>query len=354
MNHKKGSIFPKIYTFLYRSYLGLKVLEVAKAFLLLLNFYSDFKRYLKWSSANRTIGTQTNLRALITMDYHRLEKGLSLKNPRVGFGKDAIERLSNLLPEYQNKYGSDETVTITLNALQEYYDFNLKHGLDHENAYQTISQVKSNLPKNGCLSGEEGGTKTVNKNAIKEAAKVDFKSFVMSRYSVRQFTDEDVDISLIEEAVRMAQKTPSVCNRQSCRVYTFSQEKQKQKVLSCQNGNRGFGDQASQVLIVTSNLEHFTSLGERYQGWIDGGMFSMSLVYALHSLGVGTCCLNWSVKSKQDKKLKMTAGIPDSDLVIMMIAVGHLPEEFKVAQSPRKPLKEVLITDDNRPDSDCV
>ncbi len=55
-------------------------------------------------------------------------------------------------------------------------------------------------------------------------------------------------------------------------------------------------------------------------------MFSMSLVYGLYSLGLGTFCLNWSVKNKQDKQLKMIAGIPDSDLVIMMITVGYLPE----------------------------
>ncbi|GGA33108.1 hypothetical protein [Okeania sp. KiyG1] len=50
------------------------------------------------------------------MDYHRLEKGLALKQTRKGFGKDVIKGLSNFLPEYQNKYGSDETVMITLNA----------------------------------------------------------------------------------------------------------------------------------------------------------------------------------------------------------------------------------------------
>ena len=52
----------------------------------------------------------------------------------------------------------------------------------------------------------------------------------------------------------------------------------------------------------------------------------MSLVYGLHSLGLGTFCLNWSVKNQQDKQLKMIAEIPDYDLVIMMIVVGYLPE----------------------------
>jgi nitroreductase len=141
----------------------------------------------------------------------------------------------------------------------------------------------------------------------------------------------------------MAQKTPSVCNRQSSKVYVFSKAEDKQKVLSYQNGNRGFGDQASKVLIVTSNLEHFVSAGERNQCWVDGGMFSMSLVYALHSLGLGTCCLNWSVERQADQELRQVAGISDAEAVMMMIAVGHLPETLKVAQSPRKPLRDVLV-----------
>ena len=319
-----------------------EIIKNIKGLILLLNFFFDFKRFLKWSSASNKITTQTNLRALITMDYHRLEKGLALKTPKVGFGKDVIERLTRFLPEYQEQYGSDETVMISVNALQEYYDFNLQSGLDNKTLHQTIIKIKNKIPEDN-LVGKQGGTKTVTKNAIQESAKIDLKEFFNSRYSVRQFTAQEVDMTLIEQAVTMAQKTPSVCNRQSCKVYIFSEGEQKRKVLSYQNGNRGFGDQASKVLIVTSNLENFSSIGERYQGWIDGGMFSMSLVYALHSLGLGTCCLNWCVKHKQDKMLKISSGIPDSDLVIMMIAVGHLPEKFKVAQSPRKPLNEVLI-----------
>ena len=114
-------------------------------------------------------------------------------------------------------------------------------------------------------------------------------------------------------------------------------------MLSYQNGNRGFGDKASHVLIVTSDLHHFTSAGERNQCWIDGGMFAMSLVYALHSLGLGTCCLNWSVECDQDRALKNNTLISESEAVIMMIAVGVIPEKLNVAVSPRKPLAEVIV-----------
>jgi nitroreductase len=55
------------------------------------------------------------------------------------------------------------------------------------------------------------------------------------------------------------------------------------------------------------------------------------LVYALHSLGLGTCCLNLSVEYKRDQALKQSADIPDTELIMIMIAVGNLPERLKVA-----------------------
>jgi len=115
---------------------------------------------------------------------------LALKQPRKGFGKDVIKRLSNFLPEYQNQYGSDEIVMITLNALEEYYDFNLELGLENERnemAYETISQIKNNLPPDNHLFRKvrkEGGTKKVKKSDIQALAKIDITEFFTSRYSI--------------------------------------------------------------------------------------------------------------------------------------------------------------------------
>jgi nitroreductase len=86
-------------------------------------------------------------------------------------------------------------------------------------------------------------------------------------------------------------------------------------------------------------------LGERYQGWIDGGLFAMTLALALHARGLGACFLNWSVPSARDKQLRRLIGIPDSELVITMMACGHLKPRFAVPVSQRKPLDAVLITD---------
>jgi hypothetical protein len=83
-------------------------------------------------------------------------------------------------------------------------------------------------------------------------------------------------------------------------VCTRSDPESKRSVLRYQNGNRGFGDQVAYVLIVTTDIQ-------------------------------------------TDAALRACADIPDSQAVIMMIAVGSLPEEFTVAQSPRKHLDEVIV-----------
>ena len=69
----------------------------------------------------------------------------------------------------------------------------------------------------------------------------------------------------------------------------------------------------------------------------------MSLIYSLHSLGMGTCPLNWSKNHDVDRRMRREARIADNEVVIMMIAVGHLPPEFNVARSSRNDLKETLV-----------
>jgi nitroreductase len=42
-------------------------------------------------------------------------------------------------------------------------------------------------------------------------------------------------------------------------------------------------------------------------------------------------------------QLRKLIRLPESEVVIMIIAVGHIPEKLMVARSARKPLEEVLF-----------
>ena len=306
------------------------------------NIY-HFRRYYKWSGVKRKYETQNQLRAVITKDYHKLEKGLSLKAPRVGFGQQAVRRLVSNVRQYDERYGRDETAQVAVNVLTAYYEFNLAHDLEDQDLYQTLTALKNGDHSNGAFTCD-GGVEPVTKEQIHEAAVRDLRPFFASRHSIRQFASDEVDISLIEQAVTMAQSTPSVCNRQPWKVHIIENEAVRQKALELQGGNRGFGDQASKVLIITTEMGSYLWPGELNQCWVSGGMFAMSLVYALHSLGLGTCCLNWCLNYRTDQELKKLVGMDDSEATIMLLAVGHLPDRLNVAQSHRRNRQDMLVT----------
>jgi nitroreductase len=159
---------------------------------------------------------------------------------------------------------------------------------------------------------------------------------------VRQFDARPVQDAMIEAAASAARYAPSVCNRAAPQVWSVNDADLARRLLAHQNGNRGFGHEAGRILVVTARQAAFHTVGERYQGWIDGGLFAMALIHALHAQGLGTCCLNWSVEPETDRAFKQEAGLPVDDLVIMLLAVGHLPERFAVAMSTRRPLDDVL------------
>ncbi len=312
---------------------------------LIANATYDFQRFKRWSSATTRSSARLNLRALIAMNTHNIEKGLSLKEPRAGFGLDRIRTLMGDVREYKQLYGADDVCEVATNVLGAYQRFNQERGSNVPEVDEFISEM-GREERDAHL---DGGTLEITCEEIHRAAKADMRSFFASRFSVRQFdADRNVDMSLIEEAIAMAQKSPSVCNRQSCRVWVLQEPADVIGALEIQMGASGFADQVNKVLIVTSELAHFVNVGERYQGWIDGGMFSMSLVYALHSLGLGTCCLNWSKRREVDQKMKRFVGIGDSETIIMLIAVGHLPATLRVAQSVRKKLSDVMVTPDTQ------
>lgn len=296
-----------------------------------------------WSSYQRHAGmfrphAAPVIEARLLKAYHRIEKGLALPAPRPGFGRDAVAEVLDCVERYTRQFGATAHTMRALNTLDEYVRFNRALGVD-------VGWMEPRLRALASAQGRadtEGGTLATTRAQIHAASRIDLEAFFAHRYSVRKFSGEPVDDALIERAVRMAKKTPSVCNRESGCVFVASDPARKAALLALQNGNSGFGDSADRILVITSRMDSFLSVGERNQCWIDGGLFAMSLIYALHSLGLGSCCLNWSVEPALDRALKRAAGIPDDHAVIMLLAVGHLPEQLLVAQSPRRDLHDVL------------
>lgn len=304
------------------------------------NHLYDCLRFMRFSATTREHNQNAAHRtATIRKLYHRVEKALALPVPRPGFGIDAVIKLSEFVLDELHREHYKAHVIEAIETLRAYAEFGERHGVPPPEACVAALAIADSRQ----IAPQSGATRLVRKADLPPLSTGNLSSFFLSRHSVRQFSDTELTEDEVAAAVDLARTTPSVCNRQSCRVVAVFGEEQKRIALSHQNGNRGFGDTAGAILIVTSDLSHFLESGERYQGWIDGGMFSMTLLLALHSLGLGACPLNWSADCQQDKALRYALPLKANENIIMMIAVGHLREEFTVARSPRKSLDEVFV-----------
>jgi nitroreductase len=307
------------------------------------NAFYDAVRFLKYSGLNKSHEYQGEQAARITMFYHQIEKGLSLAEPRPGFGMAVLPQLLDLIEVYAARYGYIAPATTAIGALREYLAFNERVGCEVPYVKRRVEEIlaKSDKARAGYASWE-AGVIPVKRVELEKYQAVDFEGFFKSRYSIRNFAGGEIPVDDLRRVVEISQKTPSVCNRQSVRVHAYRDRSKIDQILAIQSGSRGFGDKASAVLVVTSELQSFVDVGERYQGWIDGGMFSMSICLAFHHLGYGSCCLNWSEEKHTDRALRELLGLQPSELIIMVIAAGTLPDQLSVAHSPRPGVDAVL------------
>ena len=302
-------------------------------------FIYDFSRYRRFSFvAHQT--SRGNRRAIIRIFTHYIEGGMAFPDVRLGYGQDKAASVMTKLRSYHADFGVDETVLWALATLKSYFAYHAERDFDLSELVCDFDALSEDI----AAVGQEirGGTEDVTAAEIRAAGMIDFEKFMQHRHSVRQYATGPVDDETIMRIVRNAQQCPSVCNRQTCKVYAINNLESVQAVLAFQAGNAGFRQDIQTVFVVTSNLSEMNLIGERYQGWIDGGIFAMTLALAIHAEGLGACFLNWSVEPAQDRAMRNHLGIADDELVITMMSAGHLKEAFSVPVSHRKPLEDVL------------
>lgn len=310
------------------------------------SFY-DFGRYRRFSFVAKQT-SRGNRRAIIRIFIHYLEGGMAFPDVRLGYGQDKAKSVMQKLRSYNADFGNDETVAWAIATLASYFAYHRERDYDLSALAEVFEDLKSaiRLDETGACTG---GTEAVTAAQIQTASMIDFESFMHHRHSVRQYAPGPVDDETIARIVRNAQQCPSVCNRQTCKVYAINDVERVQRALTYQAGNAGFRQEIQTVFVVTSNMSEMNLIGERYQGWIDGGIFAMTLALAIHAQGLGACFLNWSVEPDQDRALRHHLGIPDDELVITMMSAGHMKDTFSVPVSHRKPLDEVLVLNPGSP-----
>lgn len=67
----------------------------------------------------------------------------------------------------------------------------------------------------------------------------------------------------------------------------------------------------------------------------------MNFVNALHSLGIGSCFIQFGNDYKEEKQLKQILNIPESEKISVIIAAGYYKDKSIIPYSSRKYRKEI-------------
>ncbi|MFG0454077.1 nitroreductase family protein [Shewanella mangrovisoli] len=323
---------------------GVKVIAYARNYLLLLtNFIKDFRLFLRHSTVFNQNGLNKK-ECQIILDYHAVEKGLLFKKTKPRFAKQRILNLHSNLDSILIKNNVCRSqIRVAYQVMCEYYELHQHLGVDISDYYALpIYQNYKNILGDAYTDRFKGAI-SYHFDDFYSAVTSEFSIFSKSRKSVREYTGELVSTSLIEKAITLALNTPSVCNRQACKVYLLEDKDRVQKLLTIQGGLTGYTKNINQVLLLTVDRNYFYTVGERNQFYIDGGMFLMNMLYALHYYKIANCPANWGKLTQEEKQLDGIVNIPESEKIICIVPIGIAKEEFRVTLSQRRDLKEVLI-----------
>lgn len=309
---------------------------------LALNYYLDFVSYKKHS----LIFNQSSLNqieAKLILNYHSLEKGMLFKKMKPQFGKEKVIQMHNLIERYLNiKSEMTSQVLVSMSLLCKYYEIHQKVNTDISSYYSDEKYLfyKKKLDKK--YNENFSGVVFNNKANLNDIQNLSFMKFVDSRKSIREFTGELVSINIIQKVIKLANTSPSVCNRQSSKVYLVNNKDKVRHLINLQGGFKGYDNNLEQLIILTNDINYFYSVGERYQFFIDGGIYLMNLLYALNYYGVANCPANWAKEHNKENVLKEITNIPQNEKVICLIPIGIAPEKYRTTLSKRRSIDENL------------
>ncbi|MBR1668496.1 MAG: nitroreductase family protein [Bacteroidaceae bacterium] len=298
-----------------------------------------FTYWMRLCRYNASINTDADIRKMqytLLRENHTIEKGMSIRNTRRGFGQAKVTALIQRLRRYNRMYGSQDKsfLVYPLSTIKAYIAYQHQDKVDIpeiEKLYATLCN-EANISSNTIVL--PAGIERVLATNLQKEAVGNFSSLLYSRHSIRYFKDEIPSKDLLEQALILSSRTPSACNRQAWHTHIYFGE-DSHELLRMQDGCKGFCEDIHCCIVVTADMKGF--LGhEPFQCYIDGGLYAQNLINALHYVGLGAIPLSCGFLSKKLYKIQEKINIPKNEVMIVIIGTGVMLDEMKIAISTRK------------------
>lgn len=189
---------------------------------------------------------------------------------------------------------------------------------------QSCCEQKGEAKKECCA--EQSACSQVKKDAL---------DVIMTRTSVRKFTDEKVKPCCVEKMLRAAMAAPTAVNKQPWH-FVVVDDKEVLNKLAGEGGRSGMLRNAPLAIVVCGDMSKALQ-GKGQEYWIqDTSAATENLLLAAHAMGLGAV---WTGQYPMDDRYKQTQqvlGLPETVVPLCIVIIGH-PDEQPTPKDKWKP-----------------
>lgn len=153
---------------------------------------------------------------------------------------------------------------------------------------------------------------------------MDLMQGLLTRRSVRKYTDKKIEKSIMEEIIRVAQYSPSAHDKRPWEFLVIEDKEVLKEFRRLQRASL-FAENAAAVVLVCVDKDR--TLSREKEGWsyedIDGSSATMNLLLAAHAKGIGACWCGCSPMSKPVADVAEKFNLPENIKPFSIVVMGY-------------------------------
>lgn len=275
--------------------------------------------------------TNTNL-YFLRRNIHRIEKGLVMRPRRECFASDYILKTVLSFRALHKTGDTDKRLLKWSQDVLELY-FSVAKGDDQiEQAKKIFREFECDEEKKGLKYVPESRA-SAPRSAI---GYLDLLKLARRRRSVRWYSKKPVARKLIDDAIEVANLAPSACNRQPFEFRVFDDPRIVERIMKIPGGTSGWSHSPPVVVVMVGHMNAFYEERDRHLIYIDSSLAVMSFMFALETLGLSSCAINFPDIAKKNSEMAAILGLETYHVVTMVVSVGYADNEGLVPYSAKK------------------
>lgn len=273
-------------------------------------------------------------------NIHRLEKGIIMRPRRDIFARDYIGETMDFYEQSIQQYSDDKDsvdsaeLEWATSVLTRYFELSAQGDKQVD-----AMRVRFNSVKDTFKSSGESVPYAATERTPHAVSFSDMQALAKHRRSVRWFTKKTVPRKEIDKALGVAAQAPTACNRMPYEYRIFDDPELVKAVADIPFGAGGYSHQIPTIAVVIGKLDSYFSPRDRHAIYVDGSLSAMTFMYALDTLGVSSCVINWPDFEPLEMKMQKKLGLSPDERVIMLIAIGYADPKGEIPFSMKKEIR---------------